>query len=139
MPLVTIGRQYFKQNPDIHNEYYKVYNVTSEVYLGHEEEYYYLDYVLDESEEYDAEKEYYWLNEQSGKVTGKLPEYKIDSYYSASKTNNTVRCEYLLNDIVYVTEKQFTFGPSGTMGTDQTIIIDFVGDKNAIDEEDETC
>jgi hypothetical protein len=31
--------------------------------------------------------------------------------------------------MVYVTEKEFTFGPSGTMGTDQTLVIDFIGDK----------
>lgn len=66
-------------------------------------------------------------------VTGKLPEYKIKSYYSPSYSNNTIQCQYTLNSVVYTTEKEFTFGPAGTMGTDQTLVIDFVGDVNAID------
>jgi hypothetical protein len=61
-----------------------------------------------------------------------LPQYKISSYYSASKTNNTVTCEYELNGVVYVSEKEFTFGPAGTMGSDKTLVIDFVGDKNSV-------
>lgn len=65
-----------------------------------------------------------------------IPSYKIKSYYSPSYSNNTVQCQYTLNDVVYTTEKEFTFGPAGTMGTDQTLVIDFVGDKNAIDIND---
>ena len=61
------------------------------------------------------------------------PRYKINSYYSPNKSNNTITCEYLLNGRKYTTEKEFTFGPAGTMGTDQTLVIDFVGDVNAID------
>ena len=70
-------------------------------------------------------------------VTGNIPEYKISSYYSPSKANNTVICQYTLNGVVYTTEKEFTFGPAGTMGSDQTLIIDFVGDKNSVIEGEE--
>ena len=70
-------------------------------------------------------------------VTGRIPEYKISSYYSPSKANNTVICQYTLNGVVYTTEKEFTFGPAGTMGSDQTLIIDFVGDKNSVIEGEE--
>ena len=62
------------------------------------------------------------------------PWYKIATYYSPSKTNNTITCQYLLNDRVYVTEKEFTFGPAGTMGSEQTLVIDFSGDMNAINK-----
>lgn len=65
-------------------------------------------------------------------VTGRLPEYKIASYYSPSNSNNTIKCQYLLNGVVYSTEKEFTFGPAGTMGSDQTLVIDFIGDKNSV-------
>lgn len=66
-----------------------------------------------------------------------IPSYKISSYYSPSKSNNTIRCQYTLNNVVYTTEKEFTFGPAGTMGSDQTLIIDFVGDKNSVIEGEE--
>ena len=65
------------------------------------------------------------------------PYYKIASYYTPNKSNNTVTCEYKLNGRVYTTEKEFTFGPAGTMGTDQTLVIDFVGDVNAVNKADE--
>lgn len=76
---------------------------------------------------------------RSNIVTNKNPEYKIESYYSPSKSNNTVFCQYTLNGVVYTTEKEFTFGPAGTMGTDQTLVIDFIGDRNAMGIYDETC
>lgn len=62
------------------------------------------------------------------------PWYKIASYYTPNKSNNTITCEYQLNGRVYTTEKEFTFGPAGTMGTDQTLVIDFVGDVNAVNK-----
>lgn len=66
-------------------------------------------------------------------ITNNIPKYKIASYYSPSKTNNTISCKYTLNTVVYITEIEFTFGPAGTMGSEQTLIIDFVDDTNAID------
>lgn len=66
-------------------------------------------------------------------ITNNIPKYKIASYYSPSKTNNTIGCKYTLNTVVYITETEFTFGPAGTMGSEQTLIIDFVDDTNAID------
>lgn len=63
------------------------------------------------------------------------PKYKIKSYYSPSYSNNTIICQYELNGRIYTTEKEFTFGPAGTMGTDQTLVIDFVGDTNAVNLE----
>jgi uncharacterized membrane-anchored protein len=65
------------------------------------------------------------------------PCYKIASYYTPNKSNNTITCQYELNGRVYITEKEFTFGPAGTMGTDQTLVIDFVGDVNAVNLADE--
>lgn len=72
-------------------------------------------------------------------VTNAQPKYTISSYYSPDKSNNTIICKYTLNGVVYTTEKEFTFGPSGTMGTDQTLVIDFVGDKKSISVDDEIC
>lgn len=69
---------------------------------------------------------------RSNIVTKNQPQYKIASYYSPGKSNNTIQCIYTNNGIIYTTEKEFTFGPSGTMGTDQTIVIDFVGDTKAL-------
>lgn len=74
--------------------------------------------------------------DEEGKHTGKIkndwPQYKISKYYSPSKTNNTITCQYVLNGVIYNSEIEFTFGHAGTMGTDQTLVIDFIGDTNAI-------
>lgn len=71
-------------------------------------------------------------------ITNNIPKYKIASYYSPSKTNNTISCKYTLNTVVYITEIEFTFGPAGTMGSEQTLVIDFVDDTNAIDLDSNT-
>lgn len=62
------------------------------------------------------------------------PWYKIKTYYTPNNSNNTITCQYQLNGRVYKTEKEFTFGPAGTMGTDQTLVIDFVNDTNAVNK-----
>lgn len=65
--------------------------------------------------------------------TGKLPVYKIRRNYRNQYYNNTVICQYTHNTIVYQTEREFTFGVAGTMGTEQTLVIDFYNtDNNAI-------
>ena len=62
------------------------------------------------------------------------PWYKIKTYYTPNNSNNTITCQYQLNGRVYKTKKEFTFGPAGTMGTDQTLVIDFVNDTNAVNK-----
>ena len=53
------------------------------------------------------------------------PKYKVNGHYYPNRTENTVACSFELNGRLYKTEKEYTFGYSGTMGTDQTIVIDF--------------
>ena len=77
--------------------------------------------------------------EYTGEVKNNWPQYKISKYYSPSKSNNTITCEYKLNGVVYNSEIEFTFGPSGTMGTNQTLVIDFIGDTNAVVHGDKTA
>lgn len=62
------------------------------------------------------------------------PIYKISSYYSPNKSNNTITCQYTLNGRVYKTEKELTFGRAGTMGSEQTLVIDFLNDDNAVNK-----
>ena len=62
----------------------------------------------------------------------KYPTYKITGYYSMFNMNNTIACTIRKNRMIYTAEKEFTFGVAGTMGTDKSIIIDFVGGHNAI-------
>lgn len=60
-------------------------------------------------------------------IKGSSIEYTIKSHYSdTDNLNNTVQCEYVLNGITYSAEKVFNFGKSGTMGSNQTLVIDFV-------------
>jgi hypothetical protein len=56
------------------------------------------------------------------------PIYRIARTYNSKYTNNTIQCIYKLNGVVYTTEIDLTFGKVGTMGSDQTLVIDFVGD-----------
>ena len=68
-------------------------------------------------------------------VEGVKPQYSIKSSFR-DNLNNTIRCEYTLENRVYISEKEFSFGRFGTMGTDQTLAIDFEGDKKAININD---
>ena len=56
------------------------------------------------------------------------PKYYIARNYNSRYSNNTIQCIYELNGVVYTTEIDLTFGKTGTMGSDQTLSIDFVGD-----------
>ena len=56
------------------------------------------------------------------------PKYYIARNYNSRYSNNTIQCIYELNGVVYTSEIDLTFGKTGTMGSDQTLSIDFVGD-----------
>lgn len=52
--------------------------------------------------------------------------YRIRSYYSSSYSNNTIQCKVRTKDgITYTATKQLLFGPSGTSGSDHTLIIEY--------------
>lgn len=53
-------------------------------------------------------------------------DYTINTFYSASKSNNTVIAKVEKDGIVYTAIKDFTFGQAGTNGTDCTLVIDMV-------------
>lgn len=109
---------------------------TSEMIIE-DREYYQKNYILDTEEIITADRQYYQLVD-TGEIKDKTinPSYTINRTYSSSRANNTVICRYTLEGSVYETEKEFTFGAKGTMGSDQTIVIDFVGDNNAITDGD---
>lgn len=118
------GKYYYKENEE--------YKLDTSIEKTAERQYYEKAYILDSSDTF-VIRNYYKLVD-TGEVKDKSinPIYSIDKTYSSSKSNNTVYCRYTLEGITYTSEKEFTFGPKGTMGTDQTIVIDFVGDNNAI-------
>lgn len=60
------------------------------------------------------------------------PTYKISSLYSMYNMNNTIACTIRKDRVIYTTEKEFTFGVSGTMGSDKSLVVDFVGGHTAI-------
>ena len=66
-------------------------------------------------------------------LTNEIPKYQIKKSYNTSQNNNTISCQYILNNVVYHTEKVLTFGIAGTMGSEQTLVVDFLNDTNAID------
>lgn len=56
--------------------------------------------------------------------------YTINTFYSSSKSNNTVIAKVEKDGIVYTAIKDFTFGQAGTNGTDCTLVIDMVAHEN---------
>ena len=52
--------------------------------------------------------------------------YTIASNYISGYTNNSVACTYTVEGRTYRAAKEFTFGYKGTMGADETIVIDIV-------------
>lgn len=60
--------------------------------------------------------------------------YKIKSYYTPEYNDNTIQCRIVKDKITYTATKSLVFGPSGTSGSDHTLIIDFDEENvNAID------
>lgn len=55
-----------------------------------------------------------------------LPKYKISSTYAPGKNDNTITCEYTIEGRTYTGVKEFSFGKFGTMGTEQTLEINWV-------------
>ena len=79
-----------------------------------------------------------YYNEDT-KITSILyPTYKISAMYSMYNMNNTIACTIRKDRMIYTTEKEFTFGVSGTMGSDKSLVIDFVGGQTAIIANDTT-
>ena len=71
-------------------------------------------------------------DEETWTING-IPEYTIVSNWQPSATNNTVFCSYKdPQGISYSASKEFTFGVAGTMGTEQTLVIDFADNRNAV-------
>ena len=60
------------------------------------------------------------------------PTYKIGAKYSMYNMNNTIACTIRKDRMIYTAEREFTFGVAGTMGTDNSIVIDFVGGQTAV-------
>ena len=79
-----------------------------------------------------------YYNEDT-KITSFLyPTYKISAMYSMYNMNNIIACTIRKDRMIYTTEKEFTFGVSGTMGSDKSLVIDFVGGQTAIIANDTT-
>lgn len=60
------------------------------------------------------------------------PSYKISALYSMYNMNNTIACTVQKDRVIYTTELDFTFGVAGTMGTDKSLVIDFVNGQTAV-------
>ena len=64
--------------------------------------------------------------EKGDDITGSTKQrYRIKSYWSQDDTNNTIYCTIRQYGIDYPVVREFSFGPSGTSGTDCTLVLDF--------------
>lgn len=71
-------------------------------------------------------------NSANGFFINPLLEYKIESFYTPSNSNNTITCIVYKNGVQYETQKEFTFGPVGNSGTDWSFEIDFDNNETAL-------
>lgn len=71
-------------------------------------------------------------NSANGFFINPLLEYKIESFYTPSNSNNTITCIIYKNGVQYETQKEFTFGPVGNSGTDWSFEIDFDNNETAL-------
>ena len=55
-----------------------------------------------------------------------LPQYKIATNYQAGNNDNIITAEYTVEGRTYKAVKEFTFGKFGTMGSLQTLEVDWV-------------
>lgn len=64
--------------------------------------------------------------EKGDDITGLTKQkYRIKSYWSQDDVNNTIYCTVKQYGIDYPAVREFSFGPSGTSGTDCTLTLDF--------------
>lgn len=59
-------------------------------------------------------------------------DYRIDSYFSQYRGNNTIQLNITKGGVKYSTSKTLSFGPAGTTGTDHTLVLDFDKNINAL-------
>ena len=71
--------------------------------------------------------------EKGDDITGSTKQqYRIKSYWSQDDTNNTIYCTIRQYGVDYPVTKEFSFGPSGTSGTDCTFVLDFENGVSAL-------
>ena len=68
------------------------------------------------------------IKAEAGDKTKELND-KVNNFYSANKSNNTVIAKIKRDNVEYTAKKEFTFGQAGTNGTDCTLVIDLVDDQ----------
>lgn len=71
--------------------------------------------------------------EKGDDITGSTKQqYRIKSYWSQDDVNNTIYCTIRQYGVDYPVTKEFSFGPSGTSGTDCTFVLDFENGVSAL-------
>lgn len=58
--------------------------------------------------------------------------FRIQSYYSQTSVNNTIRCEVYKNNYIYSAEYTMEFGIAGSNGTDYTLTVTYQVQNNNI-------
>lgn len=77
----------------------------------------------------DYDSSYYQIKSNSPSDKDFIVKYKVNNFYSANKSNNTVIAKIKRDNVEYTAKKEFTFGQAGTNGTDCTLVIDLVDDQ----------
>lgn len=77
----------------------------------------------------DYDSSYYQIKSNNPNDKDFIVKYKVNNFYSANKSNNTVIAKIKRDNVEYTAKKEFTFGQAGTNGTDCTLVIDLVDDQ----------
>lgn len=77
----------------------------------------------------DYDNNYYQIKSNNPNDKDFIVKYKVNNFYSANKSNNTVIAKIKRDNVEYTAKKEFTFGQAGTNGTDCTLVIDLVDDQ----------
>ena len=80
----------------------------------------------------------YWIitrktpEEDKKAFTSNEQSYSISSQWTRQKNNNFVICKVSIDGVEYEATKQLNFGKAGTNGTNLTLVMEFVGNQNAL-------
>lgn len=59
--------------------------------------------------------------------------YSIKNMWNKANTNNTIRCLVSINGVVYEAIEELKFGKAGSQGTNVTLALEFMYNKNAVE------
>jgi hypothetical protein len=61
----------------------------------------------------------------------------IKNFLTSQDSNNIVRCELFLDNVLHKTQEELHFGKAGSNGTNTTLVLEMIDGKNALNVDGE--